>query len=278
VIGLGAILMALGLADLVAGDLVGQPTNLRRVGQGLAVAVLILLSTCWVTGLGLLASSILLALTIVGCGWMPLRISQSLADETPNEKEKRVVRLWWALGILGATLAITIVSSGEFRPTRQSLLSRTLENLDLPLLATLESGRFVLLVGSGVFLVASTNGIVRAVLDIAGTKLKPSEQFLRGGRLIGAIERFLIYGLAVVGEPTAAALIVSAKSLLRFPELSKVATESRGDKESDDRQGGEPGKATAVDYVTEYFLLGSLVSWFVALALALLMLEPTPRP
>lgn len=87
--------------------------------------------------------------------------------------------------------------------------------------------------------------------------------------MIGAIERLLIYGLAVVGEPTAAALIVSAKSLLRFPELSKVARQPDGGEE-----GEGSTEAAAVDYVTEYFLLGSLVSWFVALASALLVLNP----
>lgn len=265
--------MALGLADLVAGDLAGEPSNLGRVGWGLAVAVLTLLSACWVTGLALVPSVILLALTVVGSGWIFLRVNRSGAQQTSEEKS--VVRVWWALGILGGVLAITIALSGAFRPIRQSFLAPVLETLDVPLLATLDSGRLVLLFGSMVFLTASTNGIVRSVLLIAGTQLARSEQRLRGGRLIGAIERLLIYGLAVAGEPTAAALIVSAKSLLRFPELSRVARQSD---EAADTPEATPDLATpavvAVDYITEYFLLGSLVSWFVALVLVLLILEP----
>lgn len=62
----------------------------------------------------------------------------------------------------------------------------------------------------------------------------------------------------MAGEPTAAALIVSAKSLLRFPEISRTTSAT-------DRTG-----VAEVDAVTEYFLLGSLVSWLLALAPVLL--------
>ena len=60
----------------------------------------------------------------------------------------------------------------------------------------------------------------------------------------------MIFSLGLAGEPTAAALIVSAKSLLRFPELSR---------------------ASEIDAVTEYFLLGSLASWGLALLFVLLL-------
>lgn len=70
------------------------------------------------------------------------------------------------------------------------------------------------------------------------------------------IERYLIFGLAVAGEPTAAALVVSAKSILRFPELSRKARD----------RGDEDRVVADVDVVTEYFLLGSLTSWLLALA------------
>ena len=77
----------------------------------------------------------------------------------------------------------------------------------------------------------------------------------RGGRLIGPLERYLILGLALAGEPTAASLVVAAKSILRFPELASVARrEDRGE------------RLDRVDAVTEYVLIGSLVSWAVALA------------
>ena len=104
---------------------------------------------------------------------------------------------------------------------------------------------------------------MRAVLAAAGTETQRSEARLRGGRVIGVIERWMIFGLMVAGNPTAAAIVVSAKSILRFPQLSKVV-QSAGEQSSDpvvEEQG-------RVDDVTEFFLLGSLVSWVMAMALA----------
>ncbi len=114
--------------------------------------------------------------------------------------------------------------------------------------------------GIAVFLTATTNGVVRCVLAVAGNIVEQDERRLRGGRLIGPIERLIIFGLAIAGEPTAAALVVSAKSILRFPELTRTPA-----------KGG--GATERIDSVTEYFLLGSLTSWFMALAPALLVAE-----
>lgn len=256
--------MALGLADLVAGDLAGEPRSRGRAGWGIAVAILAALTVCWVTGLAPLPSGILLVLTSVGCGWIPLRLG-SLGDDL--SRKVSVGRHWWALGVLSGALTSAFALSGFFKPSEKSLLWQALKTLDVPGLAEPGPKRFLLFVGSLVFLVASTNGIVRSVLAVAGTQLGRSEQQLRGGRLIGPLERLLIYGFAVAGQATAAALIVSAKSLLRFPELSRVAKQ-------DDESTPAPEAVAPIDSVTEYFLLGSLASWFVALALALLIHEP----
>lgn len=111
------------------------------------------------------------------------------------------------------------------------------------------------------FLGPASNGIVRSCLDAARTApyRKPDEQ-LKGGRLIGPLERWLIFGLALIGEPTAAALLISAKSIIRFPELQSKQRRSNCD--------GDNAPA-AIDELTEYFLLGSLLSWSLALAASL---------
>ena len=76
---------------------------------------------------------------------------------------------------------------------------------------------------------------------------------LKGGRLLGPLERVFILALGLAGEVTAASIVVAAKGLLRFPELS-----SRPEQQQ-------------VHQLTEYFLVGSFVSWLVSLSsLALL--------
>lgn len=99
----------------------------------------------------------------------------------------------------------------------------------------------VLLLGFGLVMASTGNALVRAGLELANAKgLVPDNDTLRAGRLIGTLERLLIVGFAVAGQLTAAALVISAKGLLRFREL-------------DEKQH------------SEYVLVGSLLSWTVAL-------------
>src|SRR5690606_29978105 len=109
---------------------------------------------------------------------------------------------------------------------------------------------------------APANGVVRAVLTCVGTPWQRSATRLRGGRLIGALERWLIFGLAIAGEPTAAALVVSAKSLLRFPELSRTGQPPPSG--SSGVRDDEQSAPADIDLLTEYLVLGSLVSWVLA--------------
>ena len=110
----------------------------------------------------------------------------------------------------------------------------------------------VLLVAAALLLQISTaNLIVRLLLDLVGVPASDNEKTLRGGRVLGPMERLLILGLGIGGSLTGAAIVVAAKSLLRFPELRVP-------------RAGDPGYGGASD-ITEYFLVGSFASWLVAL-------------
>lgn len=69
---------------------------------------------------------------------------------------------------------------------------------------------------------------------------------LKGGRLIGPIERLLLAGFALTGAFPVVAALIAAKGIVRFPEINRATT-------------GNPA---------EYFLIGSLVSWATAFGLA----------
>ncbi len=101
----------------------------------------------------------------------------------------------------------------------------------------------VVVVGAGALTVPA-NWLVRWILRLARQSGPPDTR--GAGRWIGPLERLLIYVLVVVGEPGAAGLVVAAKSILRFPEIS-----------------GTPAKIDP-----EYVLVGSLASWLVAFAVA----------
>lgn len=133
--------------------------------------------------------------------------------------------------------------------------------------------QLVLAVGAVVFLIESANVIVRAALDashVGGARISvgaavrapgepettdeaaempvpfATEPSLRGGRVIGPVERLLVFALTLSSALTLLAAVLAAKGIVRFPEISR------------DDQGGR----------AEYFLIGSLVSWLVALAAA----------
>jgi hypothetical protein len=151
------------------------------------------------------------------------------------------VTLW----AMAAGLALVIATAGVWPSPQGGALGDWLDDLPFPALANQSPARVVLALGAGLWLTASANALVRLLLAAVGTDAPEAEQTLRGGRIIGPMERIVILGFLIAGQATAAALVVSAKSLLRFPEMR-----------SDQKR---------IDLLTEYFLVGSFASWILAL-------------
>lgn len=164
------------------------------------------------------------------------------------------------LSILGGGLTLLVLTSGAASPAGGAV-SRWLTWTDLfAAQAAVDADHVLLIAGLLLIQVATANVIVRLVLVQVGA-IRPSDMpqpsdRLRGGRLLGPMERLIILGLGLAGEVTAATLVIAAKGLIRFPELQH----SRGaDSESKE-------EALEVYELTEYFLVGSMVSWLIALA------------
>ncbi len=86
------------------------------------------------------------------------------------------------------------------------------------------------------------NLITKEILE--KNKLNP-DGLVDGGKLIGQLERGLIFLLIYIGQPTAIGFLVTAKSILRFEEARKQK-------------------------LTEYILIGTLLSFSTAIAIATL--------
>lgn len=158
---------------------------------------------------------------------------------------------WLPLAVFVVSLVAAIGCSG-LADQASGPLGRWLGSVSLPALAGADPDRFLLLLGAFAIQLSTGNVLVRLVLKSTGTihplangSLPPTQ--LKGGRLLGPLERVFILALALGGQVTAASVVVAAKGLLRFPELS-----SRHEQQQ-------------VHEMTEYFLLGSFVSWLVAL-------------
>ena len=102
-------------------------------------------------------------------------------------------------------------------------------------------------------LVAVSPGAVDPGTPTASEPTPPmpaADHGFRGGRLIGPLERVIVLLLTLFAAYPLLAAMLAAKGIVRFPEIS--------------RDGVNGGRA-------EYFLVGSLVSWVVALGGALLL-------
>ncbi|MCP3424181.1 hypothetical protein [Nocardioides pinisoli] len=155
------------------------------------------------------------------------------------------------LAVFVASLVGAIACSG-LAPEAGGPLARWLDSLTVADLGDVSADRFLMLLGAFAIQLSTGNVLVRLVLKATGTinpradgAMPPTQ--LKGGRLLGPLERVFILALALGGQVTAASVVVAAKGLLRFPELS-----SRHEQQT-------------VHEMTEYFLLGSFASWLVAL-------------
>jgi len=130
----------------------------------------------------------------------------------------------------------------------------------LPVLDGLGADRVLLLVGAFLVQLSTGNVLVRLVLAATGT-VNPAKSGgvddpqtqLKGGRLLGPMERVFILGLGLAGQLTAASIVIAAKGLLRFPELQSKPEQER------------------IHRLTEYFLVGSFVSWLLPLGALVLL-------
>lgn len=211
---LGIVLAAIGLADLV---------RRWRVVVGVVV--------------------IIAGLLMVGAGWHTLWLAGLLIIVLVVWVDAAAHASWAGPGLLAfATLAL-VLSSGEL-PLGDAPAQGWYDDLAVPRLATVPLERTVLGLGVVLFLTTAANVVVRRALNATGPRVLAQENDLRGGRVLGPLERWFVLACALTGNVAAIAVVVAAKGILRFPEISR----------------DQPDGLRA-----EYVLVGSFVSWGLAL-------------
>lgn len=281
----GFVLFAIGAADLVREFV---PASRRWVGL-LAGAIVLIAIGAFSAAL----PAAILAL-LVAAGWIWL---------TPVGARSRAG--FWPVVFVGAVAGILVA---VFPARAAAGLIGEVWNLQTPV-GPLSFDQVVLIAGTVVFLLESANVVVRMALaqgsvgiagvtsdampdtdettdavpvlasdsqavlapggpaepahpdassEVAGTASRV-EPALKGGRLIGPLERLLVLALTLAAMYPLVAAILAAKGIVRFPEISR-----------DSAAGNR----------AEYFLIGSLVSWVLALAGAFLVwwVFATPGP
>jgi len=227
------ILLSLLLATLGVADLVRPENRASTRLQGIVAtvvggAVLILLAS------GLAIGSAAWAVVPVGVvllvAWILLTPVGIIQTDRP----------WPVAGLaVAAVAALAVPQPG----VGQGWLVRWYEGLDIGALADVPVEQFVFGAACVVFLVETANIVVRLMLIGTGPSVIANEKSLKGGRVLGPIERVFILAMAIGGHYGALSAVVAAKGILRFPEISR------------DTAGGSRA---------EYVLVGSFVSWALA--------------
>lgn len=183
--------------------------------------------------------SALLAVAL-GYGWHLLWVAPLVAAIVAAWSVRDQPVWGWALPAAG----VLALAAGQLVPRGRPPIATWFSSLEIGTLAAVPVQEAVLALAVAVFLVQSANVVVRRVLTDVGPGVMEEEQRLRGGRVLGPIERLAIFALALGGNVAAISAIVAAKGILRFPEISRDA---------------------ASGLKAEYVLVGSFVSWALAL-------------
>jgi hypothetical protein len=277
VIFLGLALLAFGITDLIGGRAQGgepekaepevaqEPGVLARfrrlIGVVLGSAAAGVVAAFGAYPLLGVAGIVVAALTVLSV-WSMLE-----DDGRPRSSQRARLSLAWVGGVLLATVTVSSLA----RPI-EGPLARWYSALEFGFVGGLPVDRFVLGVGAAVFALATCNRIVLEVLTLTDVQLPATASRMKGGRFLGPMERLLVGAVILAGDPAAAAIVIAAKGLLRFPEINASA---RNRSEGQDCSGGatpdtDPDDAPlGPDQLTEYFLVGTLSSLLLACALAL---------
>jgi hypothetical protein len=240
---IAVLLIGVGIADLVQSV---KPVRILPEAVGAAVAVLTGLAAGLTETIDLVA---LLVIAVVVVLW-----GQTVTSAFGGRRSAAV-----PLAVIGTALAVTVWASGEAGPVT-GVFAAWVQGVGVPFVSELGPELALLLLGVMLVQLSTGNVVVRLVLTVTGT-VNPArhggagdpEMQLKGGRLLGPMERVVIVGLGVGGHLTAASIVIAAKGLLRFPELSSDREQER------------------IHQLTEYFLVGSFVSWLVALSSLVLL-------
>jgi hypothetical protein len=239
------ILVALALLGFGISDLVRWSPDRVEIRHATAAAVAGAAAIAAVAALsGMGGASVLLA----GGLALAVLLLWSVYDLVPPKWAKPE----YALALIVGVIVTLIALSGLAEPVGGEIAT-WYAKLGFGFTQSVSVDQFVLGVGSTLFLLGTVNRIVRFTLASTKASLEEGEDTLRGGRLLGPMERLIVAAAVVSGAMAGAGFVIAAKGLLRFREI----------------RGGDQPK---VDEITEYFLIGTFTSVVVAAAVGVLVL------
>lgn len=226
---LALFLLMLGVADLFRYG----AADTDRLRPAIAVAAAGVVAGLGFWGLGRPAHN--LWLPAIGLVLVALWL---IGDRLPVAKGERIALTGLAVA------ALALLAFGQHLSDADGWLHSWYSSLTINSLDGVSFEQFALAAGCLFFLQNTANLIVRLVLGGAGPGVLASAKTLKGGRILGPLERSFIFAMALSGHFGAVGAVIAAKGILRFPEISRADDEGN---------------------IAEYVLVGSFVSWVLAL-------------
>lgn len=178
--------------------------------------------------------------------WLSGRRTGAEANDEEREPVAPLLSLTFMLLVVAGAFAL----SGSF-PTSAGPLDTWYRDLPFTLAPRIPLDQFLLVLAAALFLLATANQIIRLLLHASGTPVTRGESTLKGGRVLGPMERLFVMAMIISGAIVATAALIAAKGLLRLPEIRSTEQEQTGQS----------------DEITEYFLIGTFASVLLAAAL-----------
>jgi hypothetical protein len=157
----------------------------------------------------------------------------------------------WAVALAAAVPAVVVLYLFQGTIPAASPIGAWWQGVSVPSLQSIPVERVVLAVGLAVALMNSANIFVQMATSYlprppreAGTTPADAST-IKGGRYLGPIERIAILGLVASGNLGGVAVVVAAKSVIRFSEINSSNSRT---------------------FDAEYYLVGSGLSWLAAVA------------
>ncbi|WIB34496.1 hypothetical protein [Curtobacterium sp. MCSS17_005] len=280
----GVLLTLVGLADVVRARTGTDATPRRVLTTTVIVLLWAAVTTVAVLGLGLAVWSVLVAVVLAAL-WVATTIPVR-SGGAPGGRDRALPWLRRSGSWPAVLLAVAVAALLLWAPTADAsgFVVDWHRDAGPAFVGAVPLAALVAGIGSALFLVDSANVVVAQALPpglspdarpgavVAGptsrkrfgwhrtTRAREADEnadadagtdtdgtvTLKGGRMIGPIERLLLAGFSLAGAFPVVAALIAAKGIVRFPEIRRETT----------------------GYQAEYFLIGSLVSWAMAFAAA----------
>lgn len=230
-------LAVVGVVDLLRAA--RDATTVRRRGLLVATGVALLVVAAVATGFDAVWWSTVGLVWVAGLAAWVLTSSAAISPPGGDSRDWRVA----AFASFLVPFALLLSVGRRALPDTSGLTAA----FDHTLVGSLGGSVSVAYLAVSLLQLSTGNVLVRLLLDAVGVPAATNEKQLRGGRLLGPMERLFLLLLTSAGQLGAGAVVVAAKGLLRWPELKRSTESGPTD-------------------VSEYFLIGSLASWLLALS------------